>query len=339
VGCVPAREDNEIDREIKEYRDFFKNQIKLLLLGAGESGKSTFLKQVKLIHLEAFNDVERADYTTVIYSNVIESMLVLMGECETRSLKLSKKNRDYASLLQSCNTFDMSDDIAKAIKQLWKDPKILEVWDVRNEFQVLDSASYFFDKIDTIAEEDYIPSIDDILKSRSKTTGIIEVRFQLDGSNFLVVDVAGQRSERRKWLHCFEEITAILFFVGISEYDQVLVEDSNMNRMHEAVNLFSEICNSRWFGKVDIILFLNKDDLFRDKIKRVDMKPCFPEYKGGCNYENGIKFLKKTFENLNLNNKELYTHVTVATNTENIQRVLEDVTHMIIENILRGVGF
>lgn len=73
-----------------------------------------------------------------------------------------------------------------------------------------------------------------------------------------VFDVGGQRSERKKWIHCFENVTAIIFLVAISEYDQLLYEDQNVNRMQEALTLFDSICNSRWFVRTSIILFLNK---------------------------------------------------------------------------------
>lgn len=71
-------------------------------------------------------------------------------------------------------------------------------------------------------------------------------------------DVGGQRSERKKWIHCFENVTAIVFLVAISEYDQMLYEDESINRMQEALVLFDSICNSRWFVRTSIILFLNK---------------------------------------------------------------------------------
>lgn len=68
-------------------------------------------------------------------------------------------------------------------------------------------------------------------------------------------DVGGQRSERKKWIHCFENVTAIIFLAAISEYDSTLVEDENVNRMMEALTLFDTICNSRWFQKTSIICF------------------------------------------------------------------------------------
>jgi len=93
-------------------------------------------------------------------------------------------------------------------------------------------------------------------------------------------DVGGQRSERKKWIHCFENVTAIVFLVAISEYDQVLVEDETVNRMQEALTLFDSICNSRWFVKTSIILFLNKIDLFKEKLTKSPMGKYFPDYNG-----------------------------------------------------------
>ena len=79
-------------------------------------------------------------------------------------------------------------------------------------------------------------------------------------------DVGGQRNERKKWIHCFENVTAVIFVAALSEYDQVLYEDETTNRMTEALNLFDEICNSRWFRETSMILFLNKRDLFQAKV-------------------------------------------------------------------------
>lgn len=68
-----------------------------------------------------------------------------------------------------------------------------------------------------------------------------------------------------------------LFFPG---YDLVLAEDEEMNRMIESMKLFDSICNSKWFVETSIILFLNKKDLFEDKIRRSPLTICFPEYTG-----------------------------------------------------------
>merc|ERR1712146_292944 len=112
---------------------------------------------------------------------------------------------------------------------------------------------------------DYMPDKDDILRSRVRTSGIVEEKYTIEDVEFVMYDVGGQRNERKKWIHCFDGVTAIIFVGAISEYDQVLYEDKNQNRLIEAVELFNEICNSKWFIQTAMILFLNKRDLFEMK--------------------------------------------------------------------------
>ena len=108
-------------------------------------------------------------------------------------------------------------------------------------------------------------------------------------SRIHLFDVGGQRSERKKWIHCFESVTSIIFCTALSEYDQVLMESKTQvrrahalflvlasrgvrafqNRMAESLVLFDSVINSRWFLRTSIILFLNKIDIFRHKLRRV----------------------------------------------------------------------
>lgn len=136
----------------------------------------------------------------------------------------------------------------------------------------------FFDAIDRISEPNYIPNQADVLRARVRTTGIEEADFELDDFQFKMVDVGGQRSERRKWIHCFDCVTAVIFCAALSEYDQALREDDTQNRMKESLLLFDEIRNSPWFRSTPFILFLNKLDLFREKIQKVSLDVCFPDF-------------------------------------------------------------
>jgi guanine nucleotide-binding protein subunit alpha len=138
----------------------------------------------------------------------------------------------------------------------------------------------YFNSIDRIGDPNYLPTDQDVLRSRVKTTGISETKFIIGELTYRMFDVGGQRSERKKWIHCFENVTAIIFMVAISEYDQVLIEDESVNRMQEALTLFDSICNSRWFEKTSTILFLNKTDLFKKKLTYSPLADHFPEYKG-----------------------------------------------------------
>ena len=75
--------------------------------------------------------------------------------------------------------------------------------------------------------KDFLPTDQDILRTRLRTTGISETIFELGNLTYKMVDVGGQRSERKKWIHVFDNVQVVLFLVAISGYDHVLVEDRN----------------------------------------------------------------------------------------------------------------
>ena len=97
---------------------------------------------------------------------------------------------------------------------------------------------------------------------------------------FRLVDVGGQRNERKKWIHCFEDVTAIIFFADAAAYNLTLFEDDRVNRLLEALTLFEEICNCKYFHTTPLILFLNKRDLLKKKIEEVDIADYFDDYEG-----------------------------------------------------------
>ena len=179
----------------------------------------------------------------------------------------------------------------------------------------------YFDSIDRIAQPNYLPTDQDVLRSRVKTTGITETTFIIGDLTYRMFDVGGQRSERKKWIHCFENVTTILFLVAISEYDQLLLEDETVNRMQEALTLFDSICNSRWFVKTSIILFLNKIDRFREKLPVSPMRNYFPDYEGrfrskvlysclgGDDYNAACDYILNRFVSLNQSEvKQVYSY-------------------------------
>jgi GTPase SAR1 family protein len=313
-----------------------QHEIKLLLLGAGESGKSTIAKQMKVIFMSGYSEEERAPYKEIVHSNVILAMRSLMIALNKIGFidSLNPENKANAQLFLSNDILfeqEVKKEIGAAVKALWNDPELRKKYQSTSEFQIHDSAQYYFDQIDRISQEDYLPTVQDVLQSRARTTGITEVQFNVDDVRFRMVDVGGQRSERKKWIHCFQEVTALIFCVSMSEYDLKLYEDETVNRMHESMMLFEEICNCQWFSDTAIILFLNKSDIFNEKIQRVDLKVCFPEYTGGCDSKAGTTFLRDKFSSLNRNKqKSIYCHVTCATNTDNISYVFNAVRDIIL---------
>ena len=191
----------------------------------------------------------------------------------------------------------------------------------------------YFDSIERIGAPNYLPTDQDVLRSRVKTTGITETHFQIGELKYKLFDVGGQRSERKKWIHCFENVTAIIFLVAISEYDQSLYEDESINRMQESLALFDSICNSRWFVRTSIILFLNKIDLFKSKVAHSPISDFFPDYAGApSDVQAGCEYFSHRFQALNQNpQKQVYVHLTCATDTSQIKFVLSAVNDIIIQ--------
>ncbi|KAF9080062.1 Guanine nucleotide-binding protein alpha-2 subunit, partial [Mortierella sp. AM989] len=168
----------------------------------------------------------------------------------------------------------------QALKALWSDPSVQQTYQLGHTFALADNVNYFFDSIDRVFMPGYTPDDADILRCRVKTTGITETTFYIGSLTYRMLDVGGQRSERKKWIHCFEGVTAVLFLAAISAYDQCLVEDKDSNQMEEAMMLFDQICNSQWFVDTSMILFLNKTDIFCKKIQYSSIRAYLPDYDG-----------------------------------------------------------
>uniref|UniRef100_A0A1I8IIF1 Guanine nucleotide-binding protein G(O) subunit alpha n=1 Tax=Macrostomum lignano TaxID=282301 RepID=A0A1I8IIF1_9PLAT len=350
MGCTLSAEERQameqsknIDRKLKEDGVQAAKDIKLLLLGAGESGKSTIVKQMKIIHEGGFTQEDNKQYKPVVFSNTIQSLVAILRAMSTLNISYGDPDREtdakvvFDVIGRMEDTEPFSEELLLAMKRLWADTGVQECFGRSNEYQLNDSAKYFLDDLDRLGAKDYMPTEQDILRTRVKTTGIVEVHFIFKNLNFKLFDVGGQRSERKKWIHCFEDVTAIIFCVAMSEYDQVLHEDETTNRMQESLKLFDSICNNKWFTETSIILFLNKKDLFEEKIKKSPLTICFTEY---CDLRRrAAAYIQAQFEAKNKSpNKEIYCHQTCATDTNNIQFVFDAVTDVIIANNLRGCG-
>jgi len=144
----------------------------------------------------------------------------------------------------------------------------------------------------------------------------------------------------KKWIHCFEGVTAVIFVASLSSYNEVLLEDENVIVMMEEINLFDQICNSRWFQDTAFILFLNKRDLFEEKYKinKIPLTECFDEFNG-TEHDDAMAFIKKKYMERNQNTqKQIYTHFTCATDRDNVLSLFNDVQQVVIQTSLRVGG-
>ncbi|GAV00353.1 hypothetical protein RvY_11216 [Ramazzottius varieornatus] len=331
----------EIERQLKKDKTDARREIKLLLLGTGESGKSTFIKQMRIIHGQGYSQEDRRGFIKLIYQNIFLSMQTMIKATETLGIQYRfPENPANAELVKSVDHETVSTfepPFVDAIRHLWQDPGIQEAYDRRREYQLNDSTKYYLTDLDRIADPEFLPTEQDILRARVPTTGIIEYPFDLESVIFRMVDVGGQRSERRKWIHCFENVTSIMFLVALSEYDQVLVESDNENRMDESKALFRTIITYPWFQNSSVMLFLNKNDILQEKIMHSHLVDYFPEFDGPQRDAQAAReFILRMFVDLNPDaEKTIYSHFTCATDTENIRFVFAVVKDTILQSNLK----
>ncbi|PAV80191.1 hypothetical protein WR25_08697 [Diploscapter pachys] len=347
--CAQGTKDEQtkrIEKELKKEKEVLRRQMRILLLGSGESGKSTFIKQMVIIHgAGEFTADEVRGYRQQIYQNVISAMRVLLDA--RQKLNISWEIPERAEDIDKIMKFTVADllrgidfatfvEVAPIIREFWSDASIKKTYERRNLFQISDSCQYFFDHISRVAMPDFQPTNKDILLCRKATRGISEHIFEINKVPFRFIDVGGQRSQRQKWFQCFTDITSILFMVASNEYDQVILEDRRTNRVVESRSVFEAIVNNRAFVNVSIILFMNKSDLLKEKVPKSDIRQYFADFTGDHLSVRDVQFfLVDRFENSRKDRaRPFFYHFTTAVDTENIRRVFRDVRETILEQNL-----
>ncbi|XP_066474221.1 guanine nucleotide-binding protein subunit alpha-14 [Tiliqua scincoides] len=292
---------------------------------------------MRIIHGSGYTEEDRKGFTVLVYQNIFTAMQSLVRAMDALHIQYSsEQNKETSQMIAKVEVDKvrtLEREHVEAIKKLWEDPGIQECYSRRREYQLTDSAKYYLSDIDRIAMSSFVPTEQDILRVRVPTTGIIEYPFDLENIMFRMVDVGGQRSERRKWIHCFESVTSIIFLVALSEYDQVLAECDNENRMEESKSLFKTIITYPWFLNSSVILFLNKKDLLEEKITYSHLITYFPEFTGPKqDVKAAREFILKLYQDQNPNKeKVIYSHFTCATDTENIRFVFAAVKDTVLQ--------
>lgn len=339
-----SKRAKDIERRLRKERFEMSKVYKILLLGTGESGKSTIIKQMRILYgRRKYEEADRLRFRELVYRNMLTAMRNIVDAMSRFDLELEDSTlEDKAYELQDLDIggVDSLKEWGDTLKRLWSDPGVQEAYRRRNEYQLSDSTGYYYKMIDQVLADDYVPTIQCVLRAREATTGIHEYSFDLEPAVFRMIDVGGQRSERRKWIHCFEGVTSIIFIAASSEYDQFLVEDDVVNRMSESLALFEQIANYVYFRESSMILFLNKTDILKEKIKTSSIKRTFPEFQGNDkNADEVLAFIRERYLERAENKKgAVFTHFTEATNTNNIKFVFDSVRSTLLKLNMNEFG-
>nr|XP_022911698.1 guanine nucleotide-binding protein G(q) subunit alpha-like isoform X1 [Onthophagus taurus] len=182
------RINQEIEKQLRRDKRDARRELKLLLLGTGESGKSTFIKQMRIIHGAGYSDDDKRGFIKLVYQNIFMAMQSMIRAMDLLKIRYAESSSiEKAELIrgvdyETVTTFEPP--YVDAIKDLWNDSGIQECYDRRREYQLTDSAKYYLMEIDRVAATDYLPTEQDILRVRVPTTGIIEYPFDLDEIRF-----------------------------------------------------------------------------------------------------------------------------------------------------------
>uniref|UniRef100_A0A2K6DFK7 Uncharacterized protein n=1 Tax=Macaca nemestrina TaxID=9545 RepID=A0A2K6DFK7_MACNE len=277
-ACCLSKEAKEIEQQLRRDKRVACRELKLLLLRTGESGKSTFIKQMRIIHGSGYSNEDKRVFTKLVYQNIFTAMQAMIRAMDTLKIQYKyEHDKAHAQLVREVDVEKVpafENPYVGAIKSLWNDPGIQE------------------------SDPAYLPMQEDVLRVRVPTN-----------------------------------VTSIMFLVALSEYDRVLVESDNENRMEERKALFRTIITYPWFQNSSVILFLNVKDLLEEEIMYSHLVDYFPEYDGPQrDAQAALEFLLKMFMDLNPDSdKIIYSHFTCATDTENIRFVFAAVKDTILQ--------
>ena len=190
-----------------------------------------------------------------------------------------------------------------------------------------------------IASNGYLPTDEDLLKSRIRTSGISSLQFKINNQiKTELVDVGGQKCERSKWQKCFQGVDYLIFVVSLSDFDQFMFEDDTMKRTQDSITLFQNTANSPVFAQKPIFLVLNKTDVFEKKLKEFpdQFKETYPDFDGdtsnveACIEHVKSRFLRELSPDRNTTTAWVETVKTCAMDQQSVRNLFQNIAKKIV---------
>ena len=215
------------------------------------------------------------------------------------------------------------------IVSVLSDPQIQKFYETIQS-SIQDTAPYFFKDAKKYLRPDFIPSNDDILQTRVSTLQATDNVVSADNKTFHFIDVGGQHHFRKQWSAFFDNVNAIVFVVSLSSYNQNLEENTNKNRMTDAMELFETICNDPILSRIPITLLLNKADLFEKKVAQFPISDYFPDFTPSSSnpFKAGAKYFEQKLLQCNNSSKRRVTaFLTKCTDTSSMDAIINQLLH------------
>lgn len=364
ISPEEAARNRKLEESMRKSQQKSSEIKRLLFLGTGGSGKSTFMKQIIQNYGNGFSDQEKAWWKNKASMNVIQSLNILCTEAIAMKTEDEKKvsandddqwHDDFSTVKQieerlnsganreSKVVFDAKE--ANIIERLWNHELTQFGYDHRGNFPFdFGDIAYYFtnEKLQQLSDPEYVLSHDDITFVRSKTNGVYEQSIMFKGVEMIFIDVAGQRSSRKKWIGCFSDVTAVIWVSALDNYNEVLTENVEVNAMDDAIEAFRWAITHPMLEQPSFALFLNKIDLLERKVcgkpKQFGLKNFFEDYDGeDGNVEQAAEFLKEIFLSVVPPQRKIASYTVQGTDSANANKVLDSVIFGLLENQMNDV--
>jgi guanine nucleotide-binding protein G(i) subunit alpha len=322
-----------------------KENLKIFIIGATETGKSCLFEQIKKFHSSTIEEKEEEENR--VHFNILHTTNRILEYLHFKeinhfedpdNLLRAKKileliNGNYCRLLFSIPIW-YTEEIHQMVWELWKEKILMETLEQHgNTLHLNENFQYFLDRFDKFKPPDYYPTWVDLLHCHRRTTGIQCCRYIHQDVNVAIYDIGGLRGERRK---CYNvhPVSCVLFVASLSEYDQICCEDDVTNRMLESIEWFEEQIHSNRYKTLPIFLFLTKHDIFKRKIAKKDLTCVFPEYKGGNDEDAAIDFIKMKYKNeIKIDPQRLQIFVVNSLDEDSVMEAFGEVENQMLEMI------
>ncbi|KAJ3304732.1 hypothetical protein HDV03_002417 [Kappamyces sp. JEL0829] len=253
---------------------------KLLILGSGNSGKTTLLKQLTILDGKGYSNKEKALLKQKMLSQAVDSLKLLVRVATSLQLPLgSGKEAEAIMKIPQDLSAPFGAELYSCIQRFMAMDSVKRACLVGHQYNLVSNAEYLIANIQNYTDPVYLVTNEDILNVRVQTTGISETPLQLKGG-MIVYDVGGQRGLRKQWAQYFDNVNTVFFVTDLSCYDQMLEEDGTVNRMVDALELFKDLINSPILKRIPLVLLLNKIDMLRKKLRHSDVSKYFSSFKG-----------------------------------------------------------
>ncbi|KAF1768260.1 hypothetical protein GCK72_000072 [Caenorhabditis remanei] len=285
-----------------------QNGSRVFLVGCGGSGKSTLAKQFKTVYGLGFSEAETAHFKLLVFKNTIQTMIHILQAMAQLEIPFEFQASPYDSELvmsaapQLENIENYAEDVLYAVNRLSLDQGVKDCFMRRHEYYLNESAEYWLNDLNRIVSIGYIPTVEDILRTYTKTNGVEETDCRFNNWNYTIVDCGNENG-----MDYFENASSMIYCVDATCYSQPSEVDSTKTRMNDSLAKFNEICNDNSLKKLPLVLLFSTEDFI----------------------EASSVIREKFKEIANVTGKKIYCHTVEPDTTPKVQFVIEKFRNII----------